>query len=73
MKRRGKFVKNLSQLPFIVPRMLIVKANTGISSAHDETSAIVLSHDGVGDWRMWWSPTPVYRKAIPQKLMSDSV
>jgi hypothetical protein len=54
-----KFVKNLSQLPFIVPRMLIVKANTGMRSAHDEISAIVLSHAGVGDWRMWWSPTPV--------------
>ena len=59
MKRRGKFVKNLSQLPFIVPRMLIVNAKTGISSAHEDTSAIVFSHEGVGDWRMWWSPTPV--------------
>ena len=68
-----KFVKNLSQLPFIVPRMLIVKANTGMSSAHDEISAIVFSHAGVGDWRMWWSPTPVYRNAIPQKLTSESV
>ena len=59
MKRRGKFVKNLSQLPFIVPRMLIVKAKTGTSSIHDETSAIVFSQAGVGDCRMWWSPTPV--------------
>ena len=59
MKRSGKFVKNLSQLPFIVPRMLIVNAKTGTSSIQEETSAIVFSHDGVGDWRMWWSPTPV--------------
>ena len=66
-------MKNLSQLPFIVPRMLIVKANTGMSSAQDEISAIVFNHDGVGDCRMWWSPTPVYRNAIPQKLISDSV
>ena len=49
MKRRGKFVKNRSQLPFIVPRMLIVKAKTGISSETEETSAIVFSHAGVGD------------------------
>ena len=59
VNRMGKFVKNLSQLPFIVPMMLIVKAKTGISSETDETSAIVFSHEGVGDCRMWWSPTPV--------------
>src|SRR5436309_5824573 len=52
-KRMGKFVKNLSQLPFIVPRMLIVKAKTGTRSIHEETSAIVLSQEGVGDCRMW--------------------
>jgi len=59
VKRSGKFVKNRSQLPFIVPRMLIVKAKTGTSSIQEETSAIVFSQDGVGDCRMWWSPTPV--------------
>src|SRR6266498_6161213 len=59
VKRRGKFVKNLSQLPFIVPRMLIVNAKTGTSSIHDETSAIVFSQADLGDYRMWWSPTPV--------------
>ena len=53
VKRRGKFVKNFSQLPFIVPRMLIVNAKTGTSSIQEETSAIVFSHAGVGDWRMW--------------------
>ena len=52
-------MKNLSQLPFIVPRMLIVKAKTGISSDQEEISAIVFSQAGVGDCRMWWSPTPV--------------
>src|SRR5437867_8013863 len=40
VKRRGKFVKNFSQLPFIVPRMLIVNAKTGTSSIQEETSAI---------------------------------
>ncbi len=59
MKRKGRFVKNRSQLPFIVPRMLIVNAKTGTRSIQDETWAIVFSHAGVGDWRMWWSPTPV--------------
>jgi hypothetical protein len=53
--------------------MLIVNAKTGISSAHEDTSAIVFSHEGVGDWRMWWSPTPVYRNAIPQKEMRERV
>jgi hypothetical protein len=59
VKRSGKFVKNLSQLPFIVPRMLIVKAKTGTSSIQDETLGDRLQAAGVGDWRMWWSPTPV--------------
>jgi hypothetical protein len=32
--------------------MLIVNAKTGTSSIQEETSAIVFSHAGVGDWRM---------------------
>src|SRR5512132_3736786 len=68
VKRRGKFVKNLSQLPFIVPRMLIVKAKTPRRSIQDDTIAMLFSHAGVGDWRMWWSPTPVEKNAKPQKL-----
>ena len=40
--------EELVQLPFMVPRMLIVKAKTGTSDVQDETSAIVFSHAGVG-------------------------